>query len=314
MKIEIENYYKDKIRAIDAKVKAQEIAFSPMTFQAIRALIELGLLQKISDAGDDGISIRQLSKASGVSEYGVGVLAEMALGMGVLKLNGKEDPEEGKSGLGMLVLGKIGFFLLEDDLTKANFYFTMQHELLGLGHAVLQAKEFIKNENFIVCCGDDICTYEGDAPSKQLIEAFKKTNGHTIVGGQKVKHEMISKYGCMDINREESARLYSLKGIVEKPNIEEAPSDLASLGKWVFNSKIFDYIEKTPKGKGGEIQLTDAIALMIKDEPVYFYDFVGKRYDCGDKLGYLKAIVDVALKRDDLKDSFKEFLKEKDFR
>ena len=211
--------------------------------------------------------------------------------------------------------GKTEFAsIIHNVANKANFYFTMQHELLGLGHAVLQAKEFIKNENFIVCCGDDICTYEGDAPSKQLIKAFKKTNGHTIVGGQKVKHEMISKYGCMDINREESARLYSLKGIVEKPNIEEAPSDLASLGKWVFNSKIFDYIEKTPKGKGGEIQLTDAIALMIKDEPVYFYDFVGKRYDCGDKLGYLKAIVDVALKRDDLKDSFKEFLKEKDFR
>ena len=211
--------------------------------------------------------------------------------------------------------GKAEFAsIIHNVANKAYFYFTMQHELLGLGHAVLQAKEFIKNENFIVCCGDDICTYEGDAPSKQLIEAFKKTNGHTIVGGQKVKHEMISKYGCMDINREESARLYSLKGIVEKPNIEEAPSDLASLGKWVFNSKIFDYIEKTPKGKGGEIQLTDAIALMIKDEPVYFYDFVGKRYDCGDKLGYLKAIVDVALKRDDLKDSFKEFLKEKDFR
>ena len=211
--------------------------------------------------------------------------------------------------------GKTEFAsIIHNVANKANFYFTMQHELLGLGYAVLQAKEFIKNENFIVCCGDDICTYEGDAPSKQLIEAFKKTNGHTIVGGQKVKHEMISKYGCMDINREESARLYSLKGIVEKPNIEEAPSNLASLGKWVFNSKIFDYIEKTPKGKGGEIQLTDAIALMIKDEPVYFYDFVGKRYDCGDKLGYLKAIVDVALKRDDLKDSFKEFLKEKDFR
>lgn len=211
--------------------------------------------------------------------------------------------------------GKTEFAsIIHNVANKANFYFTMQHELLGLGHAVLQAKEFIKNENFIVCCGDDICTYEGDAPSKQLIEAFKKTNGHTIVGGQRVKHEMISKYGCMDINRKESARLYSLKGIVEKPNIEEAPSDLASLGKWVFNSKIFDYIEKTPKGKGGEIQLTDAIALMIKDEPVYFYDFVGKRYDCGDKLGYLKAIVDVALKRDDLKDSFKEFLKEKDFR
>jgi len=124
MTIENKNYYTDKIRAIDAKFKAQEIAFSPMTFQAIRALLELGLLQKISDAGDEGISVRQLAQDSGISEYGVGVLAEMALGMGVLKLNGKEDEKEGKSGLGMLVLGKIGWFILEDNLTRANFYFT----------------------------------------------------------------------------------------------------------------------------------------------------------------------------------------------
>lgn len=202
--------------------------------------------------------------------------------------------------------------LIHEVSHKANFYFVPQTELLGLGHAVLQAKEIIKDNNFIVCCGDDICTYTGVAPDKQLIDAFKDCGGHTLVGGQKVAHDQINKYGCMDIKKALSDRLYELKNIVEKPKIEEATSDLASLGKWVFTSKIFEYLEKTPKGKGGEIQLTDAIALLMKDEPVYYYDFIGKRYDCGDKLGYLKAIVDVALSRDDLKDDFKEFLKEKD--
>jgi len=194
---------------------------------------------------------------------------------------------------------------------KANFYFIKQEVLLGLGHAVLQAKEIIKDNNFIVCCGDDICLYDKVAPAKQLIDAFKECNGNTIVGGQKVRHDQIDKYGCMDVKRALSDRLYELNNIVEKPKVEEATSDLASLGKWVFNSKIFEYLEKTPRGKGGEIQLTDAIALLMKDEPVYYYDFIGTRYDCGDKLGYLKAIVDVALSRDDLGKDFKEFLKQK---
>ena len=119
------NYYSDRIRAIDAKFEAQKIAFSPMTFQAIRAFIELGLLQKISDAGDNGISIKELAADSGISEYGVGVLVEMALGMGVVKINSMSDEEaDGKSGLGKLYLGKIGWFLLEDELTKVNFNFT----------------------------------------------------------------------------------------------------------------------------------------------------------------------------------------------
>ena len=124
MKMENKSYYSDKIRAIDAKFEAQRIAFSPMTFQAIRALIELGLLQKISDSGDDGITIKELSADSGISEYGVGVLAEMALGMGVLKINPAATDDESASGLGKLVLGKVGWFLLEDDLTKVNFNFT----------------------------------------------------------------------------------------------------------------------------------------------------------------------------------------------
>ncbi|WP_298533429.1 methyltransferase [uncultured Treponema sp.] len=124
MKMENKSYYSDKIRAIDAKFEAQRIAFSPMTFQAIRALIELGLLQKISDSGDEGITIKELAQASGISEYGVGVLAEMALGMGVLKINPAATDDESASGLGKLVLGKVGWFLLEDDLTKVNFNFT----------------------------------------------------------------------------------------------------------------------------------------------------------------------------------------------
>lgn len=194
---------------------------------------------------------------------------------------------------------------------KADFHFVLQKELLGLGHAVLQAKDVVKDNNFIVCCGDDICLYDDKAPALQVIEAFKEVGGHTVVGGQTVKHDQINKYGCMDVKRVLSDRLYELKGIVEKPKIEEATSNLASLGKWVFNSKIFSYLEKTPKGTGGEIQLTDAIGLMLKDEPIYYYDFKGTRYDCGDKLGYLKAIVDVALSRDDLKEGFIEFLKSK---
>ena len=125
MEMENKSYYEDKIRAFDAKIEAQKIAFAPMTFQAIRALIELGLLQQISDAGDKGISIKELSASSGISEYGVSVLVEMALGMGVVKINSYSDEEaDGKSGLGKLRLGKIGWFLLEDDLTRVNFNFT----------------------------------------------------------------------------------------------------------------------------------------------------------------------------------------------
>lgn len=126
MKLNNDFYYNDKIRAIDAKEEALKIAFYPITFQAIRSLLETGLLQKISDAGDNGISVKELSALSEISEYGVGVLAEMALGMGVLKISSQNEntADTSKSSLGNLVLGKIGWFLLEDNLTKVNFNFT----------------------------------------------------------------------------------------------------------------------------------------------------------------------------------------------
>lgn len=199
--------------------------------------------------------------------------------------------------------------LIHSVATKARFHYVKQEELLGLGHAVLQAKKVVGDNNFVVCCGDDICTYKKEPPVKQMIDAFKRVDAHTVVGGQTVAHENIDKYGCMDVKNNTFERCYELKGIVEKPKPEEATSDLASLGKWVFPSKIFEILEKTPKGKGNEIQLTDAISLLMKEEPVYFYDFEGRRYDCGDKLGYLEAIVDIALTRDDLKDGLKEHLK-----
>ena len=196
--------------------------------------------------------------------------------------------------------------------TKCHIDYVLQDELLGLGHAVYLAKDIIKDNNFVVCCGDDICTYQkNNPPIKQLIECFKNVNGKCVVGGNEIERKYVNKYGVMDVIKKIDSRTYQLKGIIEKPSIEEAPSNLASLGKWVFPSKIFDYLKNTPKGKGGEIQLTDAIALLMKDEEVYFYDFIGKRYDCGDKLGYLKAIIDIALSRDDLKDGLYEFLKEK---
>ncbi|HKL73237.1 MAG TPA: UTP--glucose-1-phosphate uridylyltransferase [Candidatus Onthovivens sp.] len=199
--------------------------------------------------------------------------------------------------------------LIHKIATKVKIHYVLQEELLGLGHAVLITKEIVKDNNFCVLCGDDICLYEWKAPLKQLIEAFVKTDGKTIVGGQRVPHDEIVKYGCMNVENEVFSKVYSLKGIVEKPTKEEATSDLASLGKWVFNSRIYEALEVTPRGKGGEIQLTDAIALLIEnEEPVYFGEFIGKRYDCGDKLGYITAIIDVALKRDDLKDGVKKHL------
>lgn len=131
MKIGNESYYSDKIKLIDAKIAAMAIAFSPLTFQAIRALLELGLLQMISDAGDEGITVRELSEKSNISEYGVGVLAEMALGMRVIKISNQDaedsnnsETSESSSDLGKLVIGKIGYFLLEDEFTKINFNFT----------------------------------------------------------------------------------------------------------------------------------------------------------------------------------------------
>lgn len=202
--------------------------------------------------------------------------------------------------------------ILDSIPKKGNFYYVNQYEMLGLGHAVLQAKEIIKDNNFVVCCGDDITDFKkGESPIKELIEAFERVGGKTIVGGKTVKHEDIVKYGCMDIDKKIEEGLYSLKGIVEKPSLEEATSDFASLGKWVFNPSIFDAIENAGRGKGNEIQLTDAIEYLRKKEGAYYKEFKATRYDCGDKLGYLKAVINFGFKNKEYKEELIKFIEDK---
>ena len=190
---------------------------------------------------------------------------------------------------------------------KINVQFVRQKEQKGLGHAVLCAKSFVGNEPFAVMLGDDVVVAEKPC-LRQLIEQFDKYNA-TVLGVQKVGMDQVSKYGIVDCDNVEG-RMYKLKGMVEKPKKEDAPSDIAVLGRYVITPAIFGCLEKTPKGAGGEIQLTDALVMLAKNEDMYAYDFEGRRYDIGSKQGFLQATVDFALSRDDLKDEFAEYLKE----
>lgn len=190
---------------------------------------------------------------------------------------------------------------------KINVHFIRQQEQKGLGHAVLYAKSFIAGEPFAVMLGDDVVVSEKPCIG-QLIEQYEKT-GATVLGVQKVGMEHVSKYGIVDCENVEG-RLYKLRGMVEKPKKEDAPSDIAVLGRYVITPAIFECLEKTPKGAGGEIQLTDALVMLAEKEQMYAYDFEGKRYDIGSKQGFLSATVEFALGRDDLKDEFAAYLKE----
>lgn len=191
---------------------------------------------------------------------------------------------------------------------KINVLFVRQQEQKGLGHAVLCAKAFVGNEPFAVMLGDDVVV-SGKPCLAQLIEQFDKVQS-TVLGVQKVGMEHVSKYGIVDCVNVDG-RLYKMNGMVEKPKLEDAPSDIAVLGRYILTPAIFDCLERTPKGAGGEIQLTDAIVMLGEKEDVYAYDFEGKRYDIGNKQGFLQATVDFALERADLKDEFAEYLKEK---
>ncbi|MGN0107866.1 MAG: UTP--glucose-1-phosphate uridylyltransferase GalU [Hominilimicola sp.] len=190
---------------------------------------------------------------------------------------------------------------------KINVHFVRQQEQKGLGHAVLCAKSFIGNEPFAVMLGDDVVV--SDKPCiGQLMEQFEKYSS-TVLGVQKVGMEHVSKYGIVDCENV-GGRLYKVNGMVEKPKMEKAPSDVAVLGRYVITPAIFECLEKTPKGAGGEIQLTDALVMLSESESVYAYDFEGKRYDIGNKQGFLQATVEFALARDDLRDEFSTYLKE----
>lgn len=193
--------------------------------------------------------------------------------------------------------------------SMANIFYVRQNHPLGLGHAILKAKPFIGEEPFVIALGDDI-VYNPERPvAKQLIENYEKY-GASIVGCQEVALEDVSKYGVVKPTENLDENTVAISDFVEKPSKEEAPSKLACLGRYLLDGKIFDYLEETKAGKGGEIQLTDAILKMLQGgEKVVAYEFQGKRYDIGNKFGLLKANIEFGLKNDETKEELKEYLK-----
>ena len=204
--------------------------------------------------------------------------------------------------------------LIRDIANLANIYYIRQKEPKGLGHAILCAKTFIGEEPFAVLLGDDVVVNKNSKPAlKQLIDAYEQTKS-SVVGVQTVAKEDVCKYGIVSPShshpRENGGRLVKLNNMVEKPAVEEAPSDMAVLGRYVLTPKVFELLETQGKGAGGEIQLTDAIKRLMDIQAVYAYDFEGIRYDVGDKFGFIKATIDFALDRDELHNQVLEYIKE----
>ena len=189
-----------------------------------------------------------------------------------------------------------------------DIHYIRQKEPRGLGHAILCAKAFVGNEPFAVLLGDDVV--DSQVPClKQLMDCYKEYKT-SILGVQTVDKENVDKYGIVDgIHIED--RVYKVKNLVEKPAVEDAPSNVAILGRYIITPQIFDILSETKPGKGGEIQLTDALQTLISNEAMYAYNFEGKRYDVGDKLGFLQATVEFALKRPELREPFMEYLNSK---
>jgi len=190
----------------------------------------------------------------------------------------------------------------------AEIIYIRQKEPLGLGHAILTAEPVIGNEPFAILLGDDIMVSEPPA-IKQLMDVFCKYRC-TVLGVQRVPEEDVSKYGIVG-GKEIEPGVFKVDTLMEKPSTEEAPSDLAITGRYILTPGIFEALRKTPPGKGGEIQLTDGIERLGMKEALYAKIMEGERYDTGDKLGFLIATVDFALKRDDLKEPLLKFLREK---
>lgn len=198
--------------------------------------------------------------------------------------------------------------MVRDISNLANIFYVRQKETKGLGHAILKAKSFVGDEPFAVLLGDDM-VYNPDQPAiGQLIEKYNET-GQSIIGCQEVPLKEIDKYGSLD-GKKLDARTYIVKNSVEKPSPEEAPSNVAILGRHVFNPEIFSYLEETKPGYGGEIQLTDAMDALAQDKELLAYIFEGRRYDIGDKQGFLEATVEYALRDDHLKEKFGLYLKD----
>ncbi|WP_211088672.1 UTP--glucose-1-phosphate uridylyltransferase GalU [Listeria innocua] len=195
---------------------------------------------------------------------------------------------------------KLELLHLIEETTNINLHFIRQSKPKGLGDAILQARGFVGNEPFIVMLGDDIVQAKTPC-AKQLIQQYAKTHS-SIIGVQTVPHEETYRYGIIDPIDEYSKNLYNVNGFVEKPDPNEAPSNLAILGRYLLTPQIFDFLETQKPGAGGEIQLTDAINSLNEIQRVFAYDFEGERYDVGDKFGFIKTTMQFALKHPEIKD------------
>jgi UTP--glucose-1-phosphate uridylyltransferase len=189
--------------------------------------------------------------------------------------------------------------------------YVRQKEALGLGHAVLMARELVGNEPFAVLLADDVI--DAKVPClKQMVEVYDQTQC-SVLATQIIEGKMISSYGVLDVKPVEDSRfgerLFEIKNMVEKPNPEDAPSNLAIIGRYILTPAIFECLANTPTGAGGELQLTDGMRLLLQKEKMFAYVYEGRRHDTGDKLGFLKATVEFALKREDLGKPFREYLK-----
>lgn len=204
--------------------------------------------------------------------------------------------------------GKTKELEMVKEISGIRIHYIRQKEPRGLGHAILCAKQFIGDEPFAVLLGDDVV--DAQVPAlKQLINVYDKT-GASVLGVQEVPLEKVSSYGIVASQPTAEERTFIVNDMVEKPAVEEAPSRLAVLGRYVITPEVFAILEQTPPGRGNEIQLTDALKVLAKEQAMYAYNFEGRRYDVGDKQGFLEATVEMALKRPDLRDKFMAYLKD----
>jgi len=187
----------------------------------------------------------------------------------------------------------------------ADIHYIRQKEPLGLGDAILKAEKHIGNEPFAVLLGDDIIANEKSA-IKQLVECYESINC-SVIGVEEVPFEKVSKYGIVEVEQQEN--LFLVKNLIEKPEKEKAPSNLAVIGRYVLTPEIFDCIKEVKPGYNGEIQLTDALKLLLERQEIYAKKIEGRRYDIGDKLSYVQAIIDFSLEREDLKSEIGRYLR-----
>ncbi|HSO86232.1 MAG TPA: UTP--glucose-1-phosphate uridylyltransferase GalU [Draconibacterium sp.] len=190
----------------------------------------------------------------------------------------------------------------------ANIHFIWQKEMNGLGDAILHARYHVGNEPFAILLGDTLVQGEGGPITKQLIDVFNKHKG-SVVALEQVKPELVSRYGIID-GTAISDNVFKANDWIEKPSIKEAPSNLAIASRYIFTPEIFDYLEKTTPGKNNEIQLTDAMREMVKTHPMFGMKFNGKRYDIGDKMGFLKTNIEFGLKDPEISETLKIWIKE----